>query len=72
MRLRLSDPIRKRCASEIGCLSQVRFQWSLPQAKSCLAASPAQTRQVLQNLQAVLTAVGASLDDVVKTTHLYD
>ena len=28
----------------------------------------AQTRQVLQNLQAVLTAVGASLDNVVKTT----
>jgi 2-iminobutanoate/2-iminopropanoate deaminase len=27
-----------------------------------------QTRQVLQNLQAVLTAVGASLDHVVKTT----
>ncbi len=28
----------------------------------------AQTRQVLQNLQAVLTAVGASFDNVVKTT----
>ncbi len=28
----------------------------------------AQTRQVLQNLQAVLNAVGASLDHVVKTT----
>lgn len=28
----------------------------------------AQTRQVLQNLQAVLTAVGLSLDSVVKTT----
>jgi len=28
----------------------------------------AQTRQVLQNLQAVLTALGASLDSVVKTT----
>ena len=27
-----------------------------------------QTRQVLQNLQAVLTALGASLDNVVKTT----
>ncbi|MEN3002056.1 MAG: RidA family protein [Armatimonadota bacterium] len=28
----------------------------------------AQTRQVLQNLQAILNAVGASLDSVVKTT----
>ncbi len=28
----------------------------------------AQTRQVLQNLQAVLTALGASLDSIVKTT----
>jgi len=28
----------------------------------------AQTRQVLQNLQAVLTAVGLNLDSVVKTT----
>jgi 2-iminobutanoate/2-iminopropanoate deaminase len=28
----------------------------------------AQTRQVLQNLQAVLTALGANLDSVVKTT----
>lgn len=28
----------------------------------------AQTKQVLQNLQAVLTAVGLSLDSVVKTT----